>query len=111
MDIIRAKEIVRNLANGIDPLTGEVFPEDSVYSSPEIIRALFTVLEKVNCDEPSDALRNAGKPWTDEEDAWLREEFYSKRKISDIAKKHGRTRGAIASRLEHLGLKKRRVRP
>ena len=30
MDIIRAKEIVRVLADGVDPTTGEFFPEDTV---------------------------------------------------------------------------------
>lgn len=46
MDIIRAKEIVRSLADGVDPTTGEVLPAENVYNSPEIIRALFTLLEQ-----------------------------------------------------------------
>ena len=54
----------------------------------------------------NDPLYNAGKPWTVEEDKRLRYEFASKRKISDIAKEHGRTKGAIESRLKHLELKK-----
>ena len=45
MDIIRAKEIVRTLADGIDPTTGEVLPKESVYNSPDVIRALFTLLD------------------------------------------------------------------
>lgn len=105
MDISRAKEIVRSLADGIDPTTGEVFPIDSVYNAPDVIRALFTLLEKVNCDESSDPLRNAGKPWTNEEDVRLQKAYIAKRKISDIANEHGRSNGAIISRLEHLGLK------
>ena len=107
MDIVRAKEIVRTLADGIDPTTGEVFPKESTYNSPEVIRALFTVLEYVDNDVSKDQLRNAGKPWTDVEDDKLRDEFFSKEKISDIAKEHGRTYGAIESRLEHLGLRKK----
>ena len=107
MDIIRAKEIVRILADGVDPTTGEVFPAESVYNSPEVIRALFTLLEQVNICTIKDPLRNAGKPWTDMEDKKLRDEFLSKLKISDIAKEHGRTCGAIESRLDYLGLKKK----
>ena len=42
MDIIRAKEIIRGLAEGIDPTMGEVLPKESVYNNPEVIRALFT---------------------------------------------------------------------
>lgn len=80
MDISRAKEIVRSLADGIDPTTGEVFPIDSVYNAPDVIRALFTLLEKVNCDESSDPLRNAGKPWTNEEDVRLQKAYIAKKK-------------------------------
>ena len=107
MDIIRAKEIVRILADGIDPTTGEILPAESVYNSPEVIRALFTLLEFTNKSTIKDPLRNAGKPWTSTEDDKLRDEFLSKIKIADIAKEHGRSYGAIESRLDHLGLKKK----
>ena len=104
MDIVRAKEIVRTLADGVDPSTGEILPDESVYNSPEIIRALFVLLEHVTTKDP---LRNVGKPWTDIEDDKLRDEFLSKIKISDIAKEHGRSYGAIESRLDYLGIKKK----
>jgi len=112
MDITRAKEIVRTLADGVDPTTGEVLPPESVYNAPEVIRALFALLEYNNQEvvqkaELKDPLRNAGKPWTETEDDKLSDEFLSKRKISEIAKEHGRTYGAIESRLDHLGLKKK----
>ena len=107
MDIVRAKEIVRALADGIDPTTGEVFPEESVYNAPEVIRALFTMLEHVNKESVKDPLRNAGTPWTDIEDDKLRDEFLSKIRIADIAREHGRSYGAIESRLDHLGLKRK----
>ena len=45
MDIIRARQIVRLLAEGVDPLTGEVLSNESVYNKPDVIRALYTVLE------------------------------------------------------------------
>lgn len=109
MDINRAREIIEILADGVDPTTGEVLPAESVYNSPEVIRALFTVLDatapaKMPTQPPR---RNAGKPWTDIEDMKLRDEFASRMKISDIAKEHGRTYTAIESRLDHLGLKKK----
>ena len=107
MDIIRAKEIVRSLADGVDPTTGEVLPAENVYNSPEIIRALFTLLEQTENDIHKNPLRNAGKPWSDIEDDKLRDEFLTKLKIADIAKEHGRSYGAIESRLEYLGLKKK----
>lgn len=107
MDIIRAKEIVRVLAEGVDPSTGEILPAESIYNSPEVIRALFTLLEYVNKSTGKDQLRNAGKPWTATEDDKLRDEFLSKGRITDIAKEHGRTYSAIESRLAYLGLKKK----
>lgn len=106
MDIIKAREIVRALADGIDPTTGEVLPKESVYNSPDVIRALFTLLDATTPKmQPQN--RNAGKPWTKIEDEKLIDEFASKLKISDIAKEHGRTYKAIESRLEHLGLRKK----
>ena len=49
MEINRAKEIVSALAEGIDPTTGELLPENSVYNKSDVIRALYTVLRA--CDD------------------------------------------------------------
>ena len=40
-------KIIEGLANGIDPVTGELLPSNAPYNSPEVIRALFFVLEQV----------------------------------------------------------------
>ena len=108
MDMIRAREILWTLANGVNPTTGEVLPAESVYNAPEVIRALFVILEATAPPQQQDPLRNAGKPWNDMEDDKLRDEFSAGVKLSHIAQEHGRSRGAIESRLEHLGLKKRK---
>lgn len=39
--------IIEGLANGIDPITGEVLPNDSPYNHPEVIRALFHVISLI----------------------------------------------------------------
>ena len=44
MDINRAKEIISALAEGIDPTTGEVLPEDSVCNKGEVVRAFYAIL-------------------------------------------------------------------
>lgn len=80
--------------------------KDSVYNSPEIIRALFTILEALRNPSGKSSAQNAGNPWTDIEEDQLRNEFNSNMRITDIAREHGRSRGAIESRLERLGLKK-----
>lgn len=44
MDIKKAKDILSALAEGIDPTTGEVLPDDSVCNKAEVVRALYAVL-------------------------------------------------------------------
>ena len=44
MDIQRAKELLAVLSDGVNPLTGEVLPEDDSCNQVEIVRALNTVL-------------------------------------------------------------------
>ena len=104
MDIIRARQILRSLAEGVDPTTGEVLDAENVYNKPDVIRALYTILEATEPKKESQP-RNAGKPWTEAEDDKLQDEFASNLKIADIAKEHGRSYGAITSRLDRLGLK------
>lgn len=45
MELSAALDILRRLAEGIDPATGEVYPSDSPYQQPQVIRALFTAIE------------------------------------------------------------------
>jgi hypothetical protein len=47
---------------------------------------------------------NAGQKWTDDEDTLLVEEFNAGLETKQIAEAHGRSRGAIRSRLAHKGL-------
>lgn len=39
MDIQRAKELLTALADGLDPLTGEVLPSDHVCNKGDIVRS------------------------------------------------------------------------
>lgn len=52
----------------------------------------------------SGKLSSAGSSWTEEEDLTLRQEFADGVTISEMALTHGRTRGAIESRLKKLNL-------
>lgn len=45
----------------------------------------------------------AGKPWTDEEEQRLLEAFDNGSKVKELAEEHGRTSGAIQSRLTKKG--------
>ena len=48
MDEGRAREILRTVANGIDPVTGEILPDESPCEKPMVIRALFLMIHAAN---------------------------------------------------------------
>ncbi len=105
MELNRAKEIVATLAEGIDPTTGELLPEDSVYNKGDIVRALYTVLNYLDTDKTKRNLPdNAGKPWSKGEEERLKELYNSGLSKKDISKELCRTIGSISSRLNRLGL-------
>ncbi len=103
MDLVRAKELLSALADGIDPFTGELLPKTHVCNQPEIIRAFHEVLTALPPEKKKVLPPNFGKPWTEIEENKLLDEFDSGMKTSAIAKEHGRTRGAIESKLVDLG--------
>jgi hypothetical protein len=56
MDVQQALSIVTALAHGANPQTGEVFASESVYQSPEVIRALFVAQRALEAKiSPSEA--------------------------------------------------------
>lgn len=104
-----ALQILDTLAQGVDPYTGESFPEDSPYQHPDTVRALFEAVRAL-ADPASARARsasglpeNAGKPWSDEEDKALADAFDDGRTIPELAERHRRTRVAIQARLVRLG--------
>lgn len=114
MSPLEAKTIIEALANGIDPETGEILPEQSTFNRPHVIRALFVAVKVLDTAakraERSKALPdNAGRSWSEKEDQELLALFDSNVPLKDIAQRHGRTPGAIASRLVRLGRIKERA--
>ncbi|MET0658485.1 MAG: hypothetical protein ABW110_10070 [Steroidobacteraceae bacterium] len=131
MDAARAQTLLILLADGVHPLTGEVFPADSPYQNAEIVRALYfgiRCLEAANravaaqdvldardsrrqsaTPTASSALLkgNAGKPWSADEERELLERFDAGVLPGELAKQHGRSVAGIEARLEKLG----RLRP
>lgn len=107
MDEAKAFDIVSALADGINPLTGEVFTQDSPYQSPDIVRALFlarSALETRRRNRSRSNLPiNAGKPWTAEEDARLLGQFDRGLAVTELAREHERTAAGIQARLEKHG--------
>ena len=104
MDIMRAKEIVSALADGVDPITGELLPRDHVCNQAEVIRAFYTLLDMTK-PENGKTPKNSGKPWPAEEDEELKTLYETGMGITKLGQHFGRTKGAIEARLEKLGLK------
>jgi hypothetical protein len=119
MDDQKALSIVSALANGVNPLSGEVFPLDSPYQASDVVRALFAAaraleravrLNTESCASaaPRERARpampgNVGKPWSPEEDQRLLAEFQEGRKPAELARLLGRTLAGIEARLERHG--------
>lgn len=104
MELNRAKEIISALAEGIDPTTGEILPEDSVCNKGEVVRAFYTVLAFLDTPKPKKTQpENVGKRWTDEDDKKLCELFDAGVSNKDICNIFKRTSTGIASRLVRLG--------
>ena len=108
MQLQSALPIVRALADGINPLTGETFNDESPYSEPRTLRALFSAVELMEREVEREKRRerlpaNFGKPWSEGEDRTLIAEFDAGITIPDMARKHARTHSSIRLRLEKLG--------
>lgn len=70
MELTKTIQIIHALADGINPQTGEVFPDNSPYKHPETIRALFAALSTLDAhrDKPIRPARNKDKSSSSIED-------------------------------------------
>ncbi len=105
MDIVVAKEIISALADGINPMTGEVLPPDCVCNNADVVRAFYTVLNNMDSIVKKKASQeNAGKPWTEQDDKLLEKMFKEGASKKDLQEYFKRSSGSINSRLARLGL-------
>lgn len=104
-----AQQVIEVLAGGLDPETGEVLPPDSPLNNPHVVRALFLAARALDQqvskrDRPrAAAAANAGKSWTEAQDQQLATAFDGGKTVAELTQAHGRTRGALNSRLIPLG--------
>jgi hypothetical protein len=108
MQLDAALPIVRALADGVNPVTGEAYPEQSPYAEPRTLRALYSAVDLMQKEVDRERRRerlpaNFGKPWTVEEDHDLMAGFDAAQTLPDLARKHLRTHSSIRLRLEKLG--------
>jgi hypothetical protein len=102
MDAGHALALVRSLANGVDPESGEVFPPESAYQRPQVVRALYeaaTALERIERFER----RKSQLPQKTGEDRKLLAAFDAGRALQELAAAHERTMGAVRARLLKYG--------
>jgi hypothetical protein len=103
-----ALRIVQALADGADPDTGEVFPENSPYQRPQTVRALLAAAKALERQERTERRNRrlpnrAGQPWDDAEDKRLLQALDASTTLAELARRHERTQGSIRARLEKLG--------
>jgi hypothetical protein len=118
MELSESRNIVKALAQGVHPTTGEVFPPESPYNDPKVIRALFSILDVASSSRNSRKSveerrrenldfgrpRNAGLSWTKEDRAKAASQFAAGTTIEELANTLERSRGAIHAELIRQGL-------
>ena len=121
METEKTLRILKTLADGIDPATGEQFAAGSTYQHPDTVRALFSAIRMLEnpsapaASPPAPArqasapmaakpgMENSGRPWSEEEDARLGSTYDAGRSIEELAGIHKRSKWAIEARLARLG--------
>jgi hypothetical protein len=108
MEIQETLRIMRALADGVNPETGDCLVADAVYQYPPVVRALHQAVGALEIME--ERLRNkktspakTGKSWSLAEDQQVCEELRRGVDFHQIAKTHNRTIGSIIARLVKLG--------
>ena len=76
MDDIKAAEILKSLAAGMDPAAGQPLTSIAPLQSPDVVCALFLAADSLEMRlrqsrRQSTLPRNAGKPWSSDEDERL----------------------------------------
>jgi hypothetical protein len=113
MEREQALKILSALANGVHPMTGEIFAADSPYQQPDTVRALFEAMRTMEGTRQRPAAnaerRTADVPantfvrWTSDEEDRLAAGFDAGKSSAELAKVHNRSRAAIEARLLKLG--------
>jgi len=111
MELTESRNIVKTLAQGVHPTTGEAFPPESPYNDPDVIRALFSILEYSRSPKrPRRSIEerrrenlevgkpgSSGLPWTEEARALVKSGFRDGMTIEKLAASLERSSAAIVA--------------
>jgi len=111
MELNESRNIVKTLAQGVHPTTGEAFPLGSPYNDPNVIRALFSILEFVKqAKKPKKSVEqrrrenlevgrpiNSGLPWTEEDRVIVKSGFQDGTTVENLAATLGRSSSSIVA--------------
>lgn len=108
MNAAEALAIVQSLANGVDPESGEVYPPESPYQRPQVVRALYAAAAALEQTERTERRKaqlppKTGQPWTEAEDRKLLAAFDAGRALQELTAAHERTPAAVRVRLVKYG--------
>jgi hypothetical protein len=108
MELAQTLVVIRSLANGIDPESGEVFPPESPYQRALTVRALYEAAACIERQERFERRKaslpaKTGEPWNEDEDRKLLAAFDKGEALSTLAEQHERTMGAVRARLLKYG--------
>ncbi len=104
VDRLSEVDVLNRLARGAHPITGAPIDAPSWLNDVRVIRALLRSADAIAGQPRTDLPPNAGTPWDDDQDDDLEAAFKRAEPFDAIARRMGRTRGAIISRLKRLGL-------
>ena len=113
MDAETALIVIRPLAEGVDPCSGEEYDAESPYQKPQIVRALATAVVALEHELLRDRRQKsqppkAGTPWSNEENEQLLGSFDAGTPLRELARQHERSVSAIRARLEQFERLERR---
>ncbi|MBL7662342.1 hypothetical protein JNK13_06270 [bacterium] len=103
-ELKEALNIIRVLAQGLEPKTQAPLPKSNPCHDPSVVRALMhaaSALEKKNQEEVRRKIfpSNLGKAWSREDDEMLLADFSAGQSIADLAVKFSRSERGIVARL------------
>jgi hypothetical protein len=113
MNASDALKIIRPLAEGTNPFTGEVYSSESPFQQPDMVRALYKAVQELENRVRLEERRRrrperSGKVWNEEEDEKLLRGYDAGMPIVALSGRHKRTRWAIQRRLVSHGRLKMR---